>query len=206
MQLLPDDLVQAWAGQPDLRASALRWGWFDIAFHAAIDALNAVESGAPTDAVVLDDKSPASIDDDALATAFFAWSAAVDEVAHHEPLDPLDFRHFIAGLLLRQLLTGKPPVLIRTGAVQTASRANGAALLAFVLGLLQAWRLNAGLPPLTLAPQATDDRWLAGFLENVRENSANAISGLDLLTGREPVWQGATLIESRPAIRQALAR
>lgn len=189
MLLLPDDLVLRWTSLPDLRERSLRWSWFEPALNAAM--------AAQGDGVA----AAGAVNADALAKAFFAWAASVESVWSREPLDPVDFRHFIAGRLLQHLLCSAEPVLDGADA-----QARGEALTGFVLGLLQAWRLNMGAGAFIVSSAYTGDQWMAGLLENVREDPATAICYLDRMTGLEPVWQSAALIEARPAMRRALGQ
>ncbi|RZJ20231.1 MAG: hypothetical protein EOO54_13680 [Haliea sp.] len=184
-----DALVMRWTARSGLRGRAVSWSWFESAFGHAMDA-QAEDAATACQTDLL-----------ALSTAFFAWAEAVDAHASYEALDEVDFRHFICGLLLQQLLAAQPPVLA------TGSRAQrGVALTRFVLSLLQALRLDAGARPVDVDPAFSSDAWVASFLENAQEDATSAIAFLDQMTGLEPAWRVPSLIESRPAMQKALAR
>ena len=192
--LILEDLARTWAQNSDLRRKAVSWTWFRTAFQEALDAAASA--------------APSTSDDASLAPAFFAWAESVELHAHAEVHDPLDFRHFMCGLLLQKLLASQPPVVRPAhafGGVPDAASA-GEAATRFALTLLQALRLNAGAAPFMLdAEFVSGPRW-ASYLENVREDSSTAIGFLDQMSGLQPIWHSPTLVEARPAMKKALAR
>lgn len=184
-----DELAIRWATEPGLDGRAQSWRWFIQAFAQSLQH----EAGTPA--------APWAIDDKALAQAFFSWAESADNHAPYAALDGADFRHFVMGLLLQQLLQANPPVLRNASIAQM-----GAPVTRFVLTLLQALHLNAGSAPLKLdGASLAGARW-ASFLENVAEDASNATCFLDQMTGLPPMWQSRTLIEHRPAMQKALAR
>ncbi|MES2979989.1 MAG: hypothetical protein V4731_16320 [Pseudomonadota bacterium] len=192
-------LAASWAQLPELKEKSLRWGWFREAFRQALDA-------PQTSSEV-----PRRVNDEALAGAFFAWVKAVEAYGAYESLDKLDFRHFMAALMLQKLVAADPPVTEAAVGGGTVALVRGSsqaqspgALVPFVMTLLQAWRLELGAPALVIAPELMQGRPWASFLENVREDSSTAIGFVDQLSGLEPVWQYPTLIESRPAVKKAM--
>jgi len=190
--LLHDDIAGTWARLPALRRDSLRWTWFRPAFFAVLAARA--------------DASLASPDEDAVAAAFLAWAPATEACETHAEVDALDHLHFVAGMLLQHLLAARPPVFTGSQVPSGASAQwpQGQALAAFVLTLLQAWRLHAGAAGLqTGVPDAHAWRSLR---ENVAEDAASAIAWLDQLCGLQPVWEAPTLIGSRPAMLRARAQ
>ncbi|RYX93546.1 MAG: hypothetical protein EOO28_18280 [Comamonadaceae bacterium] len=181
-------LVHQWTARSGLRQRALSWSWFETAFRAVIEAQPAQPMAC-------------SVDSQALSRAFFAWAEAVDSHVVYETLDELDFRHFISGLLLQKLLAAQPPV-----AACASAHARGRVITRFVLTLLQSLRLDMGAQPFVPDPASASEAWMSSYLENTHEDSSIAICFLDQMTGLEPVWRGPTLIESRPAVKKALAR
>ncbi|MDO9402696.1 MAG: hypothetical protein Q7T87_01550 [Polaromonas sp.] len=181
-------LVNSWAARSGLRERALRWTWFEEAFGRAIAS------------TATDPAQPVAIDQPALSKAFFSWAAAVDAQASWEQVDELDFRHFICGLLLQQLLSAQPAVT--SGGARPA---RDTAITCFVLSLLQALRLDAGAQPFDIAAEASTPAWVSSYLENAHDDATSAIAFLDQMTGLQPVWRVPSLIGSRPAMQKALA-
>jgi hypothetical protein len=181
-------LASEWAGDVNLHSKVQSWSWFRPAFGRALQNGDAAPSSLWT------------IDEEALAKAFFSWAESVEVYAPYEAVDGADFRHFMLGLLLQRLLEAKPPVL------EDAPPALAAVpITRFVLTLLQALHVNAGTAALTLDEAAlSGPRW-DSFLENVAEDTSNAICFLDQMTGLQPAWQSRSLIEHRPAMQKALA-
>jgi hypothetical protein len=180
--LIDDALAASWAREPQLTARCQSWSWFRAAFAATLPAA-------------------AKIDEDGLAQAFFSWAESVEFYAPYARIDPVDFRHFIAGLLLQKLLEASPPVLPRSAGLAVPAHAT-----AFVLTLLQAQHAHAGAAPLQLDVAEISGRRWASFLENIAEDASSAGCFLDQMTGLEPTWQSRSLIEHRPAMRRALAQ
>jgi hypothetical protein len=186
-----ESVAAEWAGDINLHSKAQSWSWFRPAFGRAL------QDGAPS---LSSSSSLWTIDEEALAKAFFSWAESVEVYAPYEAVEGADFRHFMLGLLLQRLLEAKPPVL------DGAPHASAAVpITRFVLTLLQALHVNAGTAALTLDEAAlTGPRW-DSFLENVAEDASNAICFLDQMTGLQPAWQSRSLIEHRPAMQKALA-
>jgi hypothetical protein len=176
--MIVHDLAQSWAGNPQLREDAARWTWFR---EALAQVAQRHTGGAP---VI---EAP-----EQLAAPFLAWCASVDAHADYEALDPVDFRHFAAGLLLRNLLAAR------------AAEPGLAAL--FVLTLLQALRLQAGVPALKADEMgARGEAFRRGLRETVATDPDSVVACLDQLCGLEPQWGDAGLAASRPAMRRARA-
>ena len=184
MVLMHEDLARAWAATGVPGRDALRWTWFRPAFQAALEAAAATALPSP--------------DEDALAAAFLAWARAAESCEAYAQLDGIDHRHFLAGLLLQHLLAARPPVL---GPWNAAQDQPWRVCTGMALTLLQAWRLQAGAPPLVLAPVSSAS-WRA-FREPAAETPAVAIAFLDQLCGLEPDWQTPMLVGSRPAMLRA---
>lgn len=192
-------LAASWASLPDLKERSLSWSWFRLAFHQALDARLAVSDLLRR------------ANDETLASAFFNWVKTVEAYACYEPVEPLDFRHFMAGLLLQRLVAAQPHVTAVAGYASSLSlpgpRAvpiDTSALVAFTMTLLQAWRLRLGAPALVIEPALMQGKPWASLLENLNEDSSTAIGFADQLCGLDPAWQCPTLIKSRPAFRKAM--
>ncbi len=116
----------------------------------------------------------------------------------------------MAGLLLQQLLAAQLHVsgadrLVSLPDAGTVDQSDNAAMLItrVVLGLLQALRLQAGAPVVSI--DASLPQYWNSYLENVAQDPAMAICYLDQMTGLEPVWSTPSLIGARPAMRAASA-
>lgn len=196
---LQDELIEDWARQAELRSSIVRWRWFDTAFRDAL-----AQACARQDVL-------AHVHDALLCRAFFDWAQDVESHQLLETVDPVDFRHAMAGLLLQHLLAaqlhgpGPDRLLALHDHADSAEHRNLPATLitGIVLSLLQALRLHAGAPKATL--DAELELYWASFLENAAQQPAMAICYLDRMTGLEPMWSTPTLIGQRPALRAAMA-
>lgn len=193
-------LQDSWARQAALRHDMVRWHWFEPAAQAAL-----AHAAARHDVAV-------DVDGEVLCHAFFNWAHEVESHQHLEMVDPLDFRHAIAGLLLRHLFAAQFPVPRQ--AVLLALRGDGAhggahsaiagsLITSLVLTLLQALRLQAGAAAFT--PDERLPQYRDSYLENACQQPTTAICYLDQIAGLEPVWQTPTLISERPAMRAAMA-
>jgi len=196
---LQDALIEDWARQTELRSDILRWRWFEPAFREAL-AQACAQQGAQ-----------AHLHDALLCRAFFDWAHDVETHQHLETVDPLDFRHAMAGLLLQHVLAaqlhgpGPDRLLAVHGAANATDHRDLAAtsITVIVLSLLQALRLHAGVPK--AAVDAELQLYWSSFLENAAQQPATAICYLDRMMGLEPVWSTPTLIGERPAMRAAMA-
>jgi hypothetical protein len=187
-----ESLATEWAGDVHLHSKAQSWSWFRPAFGRALQNGGSSPPASPS--------SIWTVDEEALAKAFFSWAESVELYAPYEAVDGADFRHFMLGLLLQRLLEAQPPVLRDTMPALAA-----VPITRFVLTLLQALHANAGTAALALDEAAlAGPRW-DSFLENVAEDASNAICFLDQMTGLQPAWQSRSLIEHRPAMQKALA-
>ena len=194
-------LANSWAELPDLKEQSYRWSWFSQAFHNTLDSS------------IAHSKFRFRANNEALAGAFFAWAKTVEAYEDYERLDPLDFCHFKAALLLQKLVAANPPVtdvLVDKEApslvkMQPVSQI-AVSVMPFVITLLQAWRLHSGSSPLVINPELMQGALWASFMENMIEDSYSAIGFMDQIFGLEPVWQSPTRIESRPAFKKAMAR
>ena len=181
--------ISLWGAQAGFVTTVRRWSWF----REAIPPL--VEQSA-RDAKV---DHPPPVDMPALARAFWAWAAMLDNNAQHEQLDPVDYAHFEVGMLVSLMIAQRP---LRLPDAQRSEEVR--ALTETGLTMLAAWRGSLGAEPLA------DDLWQyaaahwSSYVENVIEDPAVAVAFLDQFTGREPVWQFPTLPAERPPLRRAL--
>ncbi len=201
MQVL-ETLQESWAQQSALRHDMVHWRWFEPAVQAAM-----AQAAARNDMTV-------EVHGEVLCQVFFDWVHDVESHQHLENLDPLDFRHAIAGLLLRHLFAAQYPaspqpllLTLRGDGAAGAQGAQGAMagslITSVVLTLLQALRLQAGAP--TFTPDVRLPQYWDSYLENAAQQPATAICFLDRIAGLEPVWQTPTLLGERPAMRAAMA-
>jgi hypothetical protein len=178
-----------WGAQAGFVQAVQRWTWCREALPTLMKAL------PRTDAI----SGPPVVDELALASAFWSWAATLDNHAHLEPLDPVDYAHYQVGMLLAQLLRRRP--LRLPGADRNEEIR---AVTAAALTVLAAWRQALGAPPigddLQLGPAS---RW-SSYVENIAEDPTLAVAFLDLFTGREPVWRFPSLPTERPSLRRAL--
>ncbi len=193
--LVLETLQESWALQPDLRHEMVHWRWFDPAFQAAMSQAAARHNVA------------VDVHGEVLCHAFFDWVHAVESQQYLEVVDPLDFRHAIAGLLLQHLFAAQYPsprqaVLLTLQDDGTHGATAGSLITSLVLTLLQALRLQAGAP--TFTPDAGLPQYWDSLLENAAQEPATAVCFLDRIAGLEPVWQTPTLLGERPAMRSAM--
>lgn len=198
--LVLETLQKSWSLQSDLRHEIVRWRWFEPAFQAAMLQAAVRRSVA------------ADVRGEVLCRAFFDWVHDIESQQHLEVVDPLDFRHAIAGLLLQHLFAAQFPALTQPvmlmlqddGGGDGASGATAGSLItSFVVTLLQALRLQAGAQ--TFKPDARLPQYWDSYLENAAQEPATAVCFLDRISGLEPVWQTPTLLDGRPAMRSAMA-
>ncbi len=196
--LVLDDVSRDWPQTPDLRQCVVSWRWFEPAFRGALE--RAATHHGPA----------MHLNDDAVFQAFFAWADALEIHQGLEMRDPLDFRHVMAGLLLQQLLAAQLHGADADRLLSPQHRGGdtdhpdlpAATITRLVLGLLQALRLLAGAPSLSI--DAALAQYWNSYLENVAQDPAMAICYLDRMTGLEPVWNTPTLIGARPAMRAVM--
>lgn len=178
-----------WGTTPGFTGQLCRWTWFREAFLQLVQqAGQAEQAGANTD-----------FNTQELADAFWPWMSALDAYRTYEPLDPEDFAHYAAGMLLAFLINAR-----KTREPYVSHRARVRALTRAVLTVLAAWRLAIGARPLDVNDvDEQSARWLS-FVENVAEDPYTAVAFLDFFTHREPVWQFPTLLIDRPPFQRAL--
>lgn len=202
VDLLDRELAAQWAGSADLPSDGLRWRWFRGAMELCVQRSMARFNVQGT------------LDGPALADAFFRWASQIDSTSEYRELDPLDYAHFSAGLLLRMLLSvpvlkvtrNSPPGDHGIAAATTAWMAwpEAAVLTRLALTFLDASRRSAGAAPLELAAKVDSPAVVASFYENVREDPALVSGFFDEFTGVDPQWSAAAQVADRPAIQRAL--
>ena len=187
--MLDVDMAKRWSSDSLFLEQSRRWVWCRTALPSAL-LRSMSAAGLP---------SSAQVDLQALANAFWPWVAGLEHDGGYENLDPVDFGHFAAGLLLYHLLEARPlplPVSQRSDEVFILSRT--------VLTLLGAWRAALGAPTLQLQAQDRQSASWASYVENVAHDPCIAIPFLDTFTGVEPAWQYPLVIGERPAMRRAM--
>jgi len=188
-ELLDADMAKRWGSELLFLEQARRWVWCRAAFPSVL-LRSLPAAGLPSDA---------QVDLQALANAFWPWVAGLEHDGGYENLDPVDFAHFAAGLLLYHLLEARPLLLTapqRSEEVFTSTRT--------VLTLLAAWRAALGAPTLQVQAQDRHSASWASYVENVAQDPCVAIPFLDTFTGVEPAWQYPLVIGERPAMRRAM--
>ena len=183
------DTAKRWGSDSLFLEQSRRWVWCRSALPSAL-LRSVAAAGLP---------AGAQVDLQALANAFWPWVAGLEHDGGYENLDPVDFGHFAAGLLLYHLLVSRPlPLLVsqRSDEVFTSTRT--------VLTLLVAWRAALGAPTLQLQAQDRQSASWASYVENVAHDPCIAIPFLDTFTGVEPAWQYPLVIGERPAMRRAM--
>jgi len=187
--MLDVDMAKRWGSDSLFLEQSRRWVWCRAALPEAL-LRSASAAGLPPGA---------QVDLQALASAFWPWVAGLEHDGGYENLDPVDFGHFAAGLLLYHLLETRPlplPVSQRSDEVFTLTRT--------VLTLLGAWRAALGAPTLQLQAQDRQSASWASYVENVAHDPCIAIPFLDTFTGVEPAWQYPLVIGERAAMRRAM--
>lgn len=181
--------AQRWGALPGFVKAVRHWAWCREALPALLLQVAHDEHVA----------APPPVDMVALARAFWAWAATLEGCAHLEPLDPVDFAHFQAGVLVSQL-AGQ-----RVLRLSDADRSSEVRVITQTgLTLLVAWRVALGAePPRLDLPEAADARW-SSYVENVVEDPAVAVAFLDRFTGCDPVWRFPMMPAERPPLQRAL--
>jgi len=187
--MLDVDMAKKWGSDSLFLEQSRRWVWCRAALPSAL-VRSVSAAGLP---------AGSQVDLQALANAFWPWVAGLEHDGGYESLDPVDFGHFAAGLLLYHLLVSRPlplPVSQRSDEVFTLTRT--------VLTLLDAWRVALGASTLQLQAQDRQSASWASYVENVAHDPCIAIPFLDTFTGVEPAWQYPLVIGERPAMRRAM--
>lgn len=180
-----------WGTTPGFTGQLCRWTWFREAFLQLLPQVAQPEQAGTVAAASTQE----------LADAFWRWMSVLDAYRTYEPLDPEDFAHYAAGMLLAFLIHAR-----KTKESYVAHRARVRTLTRAALTVLAAWRLALGARPLEV--NGVDEQsvhWLS-FIENVAENPYTAVAFLDFFTHKEPVWQFPTLLIDRPPFQRALDR
>ena len=188
-KMLDVDMAKRWSSDSLFVEQSRRWVWCRSALPSVL-LRSLTAAGLPCGA---------QVDLQALANAFWPWVARLEYDGGYENLDPVDFGHFAAGLLLYHLLVSRPlplSVAQRSEEVFTSTRT--------VLTLLTAWRAALGAPMLQLESQDRKSASWASYVENVAQDPCIAIPFLDTFTGLEPAWQYPLVIGERPAMRRAM--
>ena len=189
---------------PDLRHRVRQLRWFKTSFRQHARLLSQHHRLAVT------------IDETRLTEAFLNWAERFSQDRSFAHLDQRDFATFMAGLLLRELLTIRPlqahPI---SGDMAPVLRDDidreivhdwpeGFIVTNYCLCVLSAVLEQDGMA-FTLPALASDLRIWWSYRENIDEDPARAIAFLDLFTGAEPNWYMPDSVASRVAIKRALA-
>ena len=188
-EILDFDTARDWVSDPEFMHRSRRWSWCRTALPVVLVRSMHIAGAAPFERVNLQ----------SLANSFWPWAASLERDRSYEAVDPVDFAHFAAGLLLSNLLAAHP------GSVTSPRRSDEVfALTRTVVTLLAAWR--AALSPSTFQLHVDDQqsRQWTSYLENVAEDPSIAVPFLDSFTGLEPAWQYPLMIGERPAMRSAI--
>ncbi len=157
------------------------------------------------------------IDDAKLTEAYLNWTEVFSENVGFSTLDRRDFITFAAGLLVRELLRGKPALAVDSAAADAPGVVQDS-----TLRIARAWPegflytnyclcvvhivLEQEGMTLTLPTLADDLRVWWSYRENAGEDASLAVPFLDMLIGNEPNWYFPASVVSRKAVKLALAR
>ena len=188
-EILDFDSARDWIADPDFLSRSRRWSWCRTALPAVLVRSVQLAGAPPIERVNLQ----------SLANCFWPWVAALERDKSYEAVNPVDFAHFAAGLLLSQLLAVHP------SPVASSHRGNEVfALTRTVVTLLAAWRVALSPATFQLHVEDQQSRQWTSYLENVAEDPSTAVPFLDSFTGLEPAWQYPLMIGERPAMRSAM--
>jgi hypothetical protein len=151
-----------------------------------------------------------------LAGAFLNWAEAFSRERGHSAIDRRDFVVYSGGLMLKQLIQAAPAEL--GAGRKPAARLSADPLAAIVEfwpeGFLYTYYCLTVVSSIletdfeetvSIAPSFEELRVWQSFRENVKADSAIAVSFFDMFLGREPNWAFPDSLLSRPVIRQAQA-
>jgi hypothetical protein len=188
---------------PDLRHRVRQLRWFKTSFrqHARLIAQH---YGLAV-----------TVDETRLTGAFLNWAERFATDRDYARLDRRDFVTFMAGLLLRELLTQHPveATTASSGQLPTLQNDRDATIVRtwpegfiatnYCLCVLAAVLEQEGMD-LTLSDVANDLRTWWSYRENIGEDPDRAIAFLDLFAGAEPNWYMPDSVSGRAAIKRAL--
>ena len=188
-EILDFESARQWISDPEFLAQLRRWSWCRTALPVVlVRSLPTVGAG-----------SSERVNLQALAHSYWPWAAALERDSSFESLDPLDFAHFAAGLLLSHLLASNP------SPVNSPHRSDEVfALTRTVVTLLTAWRVALAPSTFQLHVDNRQSGQWTSYLENVAEDPSIAVPFLDSFTGLEPAWQYPLMIGERPAMQSAM--
>ena len=188
-ELLDLDSAKDWVADPEFLNRSRRWSWCRTALPAVLLRSMHVAGAVSVEPVNLQ----------SLANSFWPWAAALERDSSYEFLDPVDFAHFAAGLLLSHLLAENPgPVTSPQRSVEVF------AVTRTVVTLLAAWRAAMAASTFQIHVEDRQSAPWTSYLENVAEDPSVAVPFLDSFTGLEPAWQYPLMIGARPAMLSAM--
>ncbi|WP_309085355.1 hypothetical protein [Chelativorans sp.] len=188
---------------PDLGHRLRQLRWFRTTFRANARAVSAHYG------------TRYQIDEAKLTRVFFDWVEMVDARKEFARVDRADFIVFSAGLALKELIRQGPARVLADAPPEARLEDPTAQIVHFwpegflytnycVCAIAALFEQEFGRTP-ELSRCADDLRTWWSYRENTREMPAAAVAFLDRFLGAEPNWVAPELVESRPAMREALA-
>lgn len=190
--MLDSQIALQWGAEPRFLHTVQQWTWCRQSLPMLMQRLTTIDTIFA---------GTATVDLAELGKAFWPWAATLEATKPLEPLDPIDYAHFCVGALLAGLVQQRP---LRSPA---ASRGEEISVLTdTALTLLAAWRHALHADPLADDLMECGAGLWSSYIENVCEDSSQAIVFLDIFTGRVPVERFHTLMSERPSFKAALKR
>lgn len=149
------------------------------------------------------------VDHAALATAFANWRQRFDATKHLAEVNRIDFVIYAAGLMLKELISAKPLLVVENMPPLPDDHAlsrwpEGYAYTSFCLSVAATILREMGETE-PLSQEISDDpAFWDSFRENAFESPATAVAFFDLVCGRDPNWDAPDVPWLRDALRSGM--